>query len=49
LAAQPGVVAPIASARTTGQVPPLLKAMDIRLTDAELQDLDDASQALVRA
>lgn len=49
LAAQPGVVAPIASARTTGQVPPLLEAMDIKLTDAELQDLGDASQALVRA
>src|ERR1700736_3078993 len=36
LAAQPTVVAPIASARTTEQLPDLLRVSNVRLTDAEL-------------
>jgi aryl-alcohol dehydrogenase-like predicted oxidoreductase len=43
LAAQPTVVAPIASARTTGQLPDLLRISNVRLTDAELQRLNEAS------
>jgi aryl-alcohol dehydrogenase (NADP+) len=39
LAAQPSVVAPIASARTTGQLPSLLAAADVRLSPAEVRRL----------
>ncbi|MFT2019569.1 aldo/keto reductase [Streptomyces sp. 796.1] len=43
LAAQPTVVAPIASARTPEQLPPLLAVADLELTPAELAALDEAS------
>ncbi|MFI0941585.1 aldo/keto reductase [Streptomyces sp. NPDC021020] len=43
LAAQPGVVAPIASARVPGQLPPLLAFPELRLTDAEIDALTEAS------
>ena len=43
LAAQPTVVAPIASARTTAQLPDLLRVSDVRLTDAEIRKLNQAS------
>ena len=43
LAAQPTVVAPIASARTTEQLPDLLRVSEVRLSDAELRELNDAS------
>ena len=43
LAAQPTVVAPIASARTTDQLPNLLRVSEVRLTDAELRKLNEAS------
>ncbi|WP_166021805.1 aldo/keto reductase [Streptomyces chilikensis] len=43
LAAQPTVVAPIASARSTEQLPALLAGAGLRLTDAELARLDGAS------
>lgn len=43
LAARPTVTAPIASARTTGQLPALLAVADLRLTDAEIAKLNDAS------
>ena len=43
LAAQPTVVAPIASARTTDQLADLLPMTDLRLTDAELEQLDAVS------
>jgi aryl-alcohol dehydrogenase-like predicted oxidoreductase len=43
LAAQPTVVAPIASARTTEQLPDLLRVSNVRLTDAELHKLSQAS------
>ncbi|GAU66368.1 putative aldo/keto reductase [Streptomyces sp. NBRC 110611] len=43
LAAQPTVAAPIASARTVSQLPPLLAAADLSLTQAELTLLNDAS------
>jgi aryl-alcohol dehydrogenase-like predicted oxidoreductase len=43
LAAQPTVVAPIASARTTDQLPDLLRVSDVRLSDAELRKLNEAS------
>jgi aryl-alcohol dehydrogenase (NADP+) len=43
LAAQPTVVAPIASARTVDQVPDILRSAEIHLTDAQLQKLDEAS------
>ena len=43
LAAQPTVVAPIASARTTEQLPDLLSLSKVRLSDAELQKLNDVS------
>ncbi len=43
LAAQPTVVAPIASARTTEQLPDLLRVSDVRLSDAELCKLNEAS------
>jgi len=43
LAAQPTVVAPIASARTTEQLPDLLRVSSLRLNDAELAKLNEAS------
>ncbi|GII24067.1 aldo/keto reductase [Planosporangium mesophilum] len=43
LAAQPTVVAPLASARTVEQLPDLLAVADLRLTDDELQRLTQAS------
>ncbi|MGM9442622.1 aldo/keto reductase [Streptomyces murinus] len=43
LAAQPTVTAPIASARTLEQLPPLLAVGDLKLTDDELKQLTDAS------
>jgi aryl-alcohol dehydrogenase-like predicted oxidoreductase len=43
LAAQPTVVAPLASARTVHQLPALLAATSLHLTDAELAKLTDAS------
>jgi aryl-alcohol dehydrogenase-like predicted oxidoreductase len=43
LAAQPTVVAPIASARTTEQLPDLLSVSEVRLSDAELSKLNEAS------
>jgi aryl-alcohol dehydrogenase-like predicted oxidoreductase len=43
LAAQPTVVAPIASARTTDQLPDLVSVSDVRLTDLEIQKLNEAS------
>jgi aryl-alcohol dehydrogenase-like predicted oxidoreductase len=44
LAAQPTVLAPIASARTVEQLPALLKVAELRLTDEELQKLTEASE-----
>lgn len=44
LAAQEGVAAPIASARTTDQLTPLLESMHIQLSDNALRLLDEASQ-----
>jgi aryl-alcohol dehydrogenase-like predicted oxidoreductase len=43
LAAQPTVVAPIASARTTEQLPDLLRVSDVRLSDSEVRKLSEAS------
>ncbi|MFS4095583.1 aldo/keto reductase [Streptomyces sp. AF1A] len=43
LAAQPTIAAPIASARTVEQLPDLLGVAELRLTDAEVQKLTDAS------
>ena len=43
LASQPTVAAPIASARTVEQLPPLLAAAGLRLAPAELALLDEAS------
>ena len=43
LAAQPTVVAPIASARTPEQLPQLLRVADVRLSSADLQTLNEAS------
>jgi aryl-alcohol dehydrogenase-like predicted oxidoreductase len=43
LAAQPTVVAPIASARTPEQLPDLVASVELRLTEADLDALDDAS------
>jgi aryl-alcohol dehydrogenase-like predicted oxidoreductase len=43
LAAQPTVVAPIASARTAEQLPELLRVADVRLSSADLQSLNEAS------
>jgi hypothetical protein len=45
LAAQPAVAAPIASARTSGQVEELLPAMTLKLTAEHLARLDEASSA----
>ncbi|GAA1803767.1 aldo/keto reductase [Planosporangium flavigriseum] len=44
LAAQPTVVAPLASARTVEQLPDLLGVAQLRLTDAEIQRLTRASE-----
>ncbi|MDP9889056.1 aldo/keto reductase [Pseudarthrobacter enclensis] len=44
LAAQEGVAAPIASARTTDQLSTLLDSLHLQLSDKELQLLDEASQ-----
>lgn len=43
LAAQPTITAPIASARTTSQLPALLSVAELRLADAEISMLNDAS------
>lgn len=43
LAAQPTVVAPIASARTPEQLPPLLAVADLNLTASEISALTEAS------
>lgn len=43
LAAQPAVAAPLASARTAGQLPALLAAVSLRLTGEELARLAEAS------
>lgn len=43
LLAQPTVTAPIASARKTGQLPALLKAVELRLSEEDLAKLDAAS------
>ena len=43
LAAQPTVVAPIASARTPEQLPPLLRVAEVKLTKEEVQKLAVAS------
>ncbi|KDN84008.1 NADP-dependent aryl-alcohol dehydrogenase [Kitasatospora cheerisanensis KCTC 2395] len=43
LASRPTVAAPLASARTVEQLPPLLAALTLRLTEAELKLLDGAS------
>jgi aryl-alcohol dehydrogenase-like predicted oxidoreductase len=45
LLAQPGVVAPIASARTTGQLAELLPVARLTLSDAQLARLTAASEA----
>jgi aryl-alcohol dehydrogenase-like predicted oxidoreductase len=46
LAGQPTVAAPIASARTTNQLPDLLRVSEVRLSDAELNKLNEASASL---
>jgi aryl-alcohol dehydrogenase-like predicted oxidoreductase len=43
LAAQPTVAAPIASARTTEQLPDLLSVSEVRLSDLEIRRLNEAS------
>jgi aryl-alcohol dehydrogenase-like predicted oxidoreductase len=43
LLAKPGIVAPIASARTVEQLDPLLDAVDVELTADEIARLDEAS------
>jgi len=45
LAAQPTVVAPIASARTTEQLPDLLSVSEVRLSDLEIRRLSEASSS----
>ncbi|MEV5971948.1 aldo/keto reductase [Streptomyces sp. NPDC051921] len=45
LASRPTVVAPIASARTVEQLPALIAAADLKLTDTELAALTEASEA----
>ena len=45
LAAQPTITAPIASARTTEQLPDLLASVSLELTADELDALDGASEA----
>jgi aryl-alcohol dehydrogenase-like predicted oxidoreductase len=44
LAAQPGVVAPIASARSISQLEQLLPAVGLKLTDEDLERLTEASE-----
>lgn len=44
LAAQPTVAAPIASARTVEQLPALVGVAELRLTDAEVERLTEASR-----
>jgi aryl-alcohol dehydrogenase-like predicted oxidoreductase len=39
------VIAPIASARTAEQLPDLVRITDVRLSNAELQRLNQASAA----
>jgi len=46
LASRPGVVAPIASARTVEQLPDLLASATVELTADELETLDAASQLI---
>lgn len=43
LTAQPTVAAPIASARTVDQLPPLVAVAELELTDAEVASLTAAS------
>ncbi|MGW0791508.1 aldo/keto reductase [Streptomyces sp. NPDC002911] len=43
LAAQPTVTAPIASARTVGQLPALVSVADLRLTEQQVAELTEAS------
>ncbi|HEV3379760.1 MAG TPA: aldo/keto reductase [Trebonia sp.] len=43
LAAQPTITAPIASARTTAQLPALFAAAELQLTDGDLAKLNEAS------
>jgi aryl-alcohol dehydrogenase-like predicted oxidoreductase len=43
LAAQPTVAAPIASARTVGQLSEILRSAELHLSDAQLRKLSDAS------
>jgi aryl-alcohol dehydrogenase-like predicted oxidoreductase len=43
LAAQPSVVAPIASARTPEQLPDLLRVADLKLSQSEIDRLSEAS------
>jgi aryl-alcohol dehydrogenase-like predicted oxidoreductase len=45
LAGQPTVVAPIASARTTEQLPDLLSVSEVRLSDLEMRRLNEASSS----
>jgi aryl-alcohol dehydrogenase-like predicted oxidoreductase len=45
VAAQPGITAPIASARTLDQLEELLGAMDLDLNEDQLARLDAASRA----
>ncbi|MER7517058.1 aldo/keto reductase [Streptomyces sp. NPDC126499] len=45
LASRPTVVAPLASARTVEQLPALVASTGLRLTDAELATLTEASEA----
>jgi aryl-alcohol dehydrogenase-like predicted oxidoreductase len=44
LAAQPTVAAPIASARTPEQLPPLLRSIEVQLTKEEIAKLSNASE-----
>jgi aryl-alcohol dehydrogenase-like predicted oxidoreductase len=44
LSAQPGVLAPIASARTPGQLSELLPALDLELADDEIRHLTEAGK-----
>ncbi len=45
LAAQPGIVSPLASARTPEQLRDLLQVAELELSDADVNLLDDASRA----
>jgi aryl-alcohol dehydrogenase-like predicted oxidoreductase len=44
LAAQPGIVSPLASARTPEQLRDLLQVTDLELSDGDVNLLDDASR-----